>query len=142
MYMKNAVVTTLRKNSRQNSENYLLEFRKWRENCAFSKWNYFSSISSSELAQWNFGKPAVTLLPRIRKAFPNPKIVENTIFWRKLFFFQKCFFSNGECNFDNHTKKIPPKYPQICCSDSKKWRENIWIFRKKIIFAQIVLLYM
>ena len=67
----------------------LLEFRKGWETCAFSKQNCFSPKWSSEHAQWNFGKPSVTLLPEKRKTFPNSKIVEVTIFWTNLFFSSK-----------------------------------------------------
>ena len=59
--------------------------------CIFSKQKYFSSKCSSEHAQWNFGKPVVTLLPGKRKTFPNSKIAENTIFWTKLFFLLEMF---------------------------------------------------
>ena len=56
--------------------------------CAFQKKN-FSPKCSSEHAQWNFGKPSVTLLPKKRKTFPNSKNVEVTNFWTNLFFSSK-----------------------------------------------------
>ena len=87
-------------------ESHLLESRKKWKNYAFSKQIYFSSRCSSEHAQWIFGKPAVTLLPRIRKTFHKSKNVEVTIFWSEFFFHRKLFSNNGQCNFDNPTKNF------------------------------------
>ena len=82
-------MTTLQENSRQNSENHLLKFRKRWKSCPLSKKNYFWPKCSSEHAQRSYGKPAVTLLPRIRKVFPNSKNVEVTFCWTNSFFFIK-----------------------------------------------------
>ena len=70
----------------QNSEKFLLEFPKGWKTCALSKQNNFSPKCSFEHAQWIFGKPAVTLLTRIRQTFLNSKNVEDTFFWTNLFF--------------------------------------------------------
>ena len=59
------------------------------KNSALSKQSFFSPKCSSEHAQWNFGKPSVTLLPKKRNTFPNSKNVEVTLFWTKLFFSSK-----------------------------------------------------
>ena len=140
MDIKNAVVTTLPKNSRQNTRKSFARIPKKWKNQAFSKQIYFFSRCSSEHAQWIFGKPAVTLLPRVRKTFHKSKNVEVTIFWSEFFFIE-----NYSLTTDNAILTTLPKIfsekPQICRSLSKKWRKNIWIFRKKNVFPQIVLMY-
>ena len=89
---------------RQNAENFLLGFRKWWKNCMLSKQNYFSPKDSSEHAQWGFGKPAVTLLPKIREIFLNCKHVEVTIFWSEFFFIE-----NNSLTTDNAILATLPK---------------------------------
>ena len=93
LHMQNPFVTSPWKFCRQNSENFLLEIRKGWKTYALSKQNNFSPKCSSEHAQWNFGQPSVTLLPKKRKTFPNSKIVEVTIFWTNFFFHQKWFLA-------------------------------------------------
>ena len=66
----------------------------------------------------------------------------------KLHFFEQNFFfiKNDSLAKENAIVTILLKIflqkPQICTPDSKKRREEISIFRTKIIYPQIVLLYM
>ena len=69
-----------------------------------SKKTYFSPKYSSEHAQWNFGKPVVTLLPKIRETFPNCKNVEVKIFWPEFF-----FIKNDSLTTDNAILTTLPK---------------------------------
>ena len=77
--------------SRQNSENYLLEIQNWWKNSPLSKKNYFSPKRSSEHAQRRYGKPAVTLLPRIRKLSQTPKMLKLQFFEQNYFFLPETF---------------------------------------------------
>ena len=68
--------------------------------CAFQR-KYFLPKNSSEHAQGIFGKPSVTLLPKTPKNFPELQNCWSYNFLNKfIFFHQKWFFSNGECNLD------------------------------------------
>ena len=102
-------MTTLPKISRQKSEIHLLGFRDWWKSCPPSKKNSFSPKCSSEHAQRNYGKPAVTLLSRIRKSFPNCKNVEVTFCWTKFFLSKKDSLATEKCYFHNASKNFSPK---------------------------------
>ena len=130
------------KNSRQNSENALLEFRKGRKVCALSQQSCFSPKCSSEHAQWIFGKPAVTLLTRIQKNFRNSKNVEDTIFWKNLFFFikndslatDKAILTTVAKNFLWESTHLQLRF--------RKPRKKLWTFRKESNFPKNVPMYM
>ena len=104
LHMENPLVTNPLKICRQNAENFLIGFRKWWKNCALSKQNDFYPKYSSEHAQWDFGKPAVTLLPKIRETFLNCKNVEVTIFWSEF-----VFIENNSLTTDNAILATLPK---------------------------------
>ena len=141
LYMWNPDVNNLPKISRQKSEIHLLEFREWWKSCPFSKKNYFSPKCSSEHAQWNYGKPAVTFLPRIRKSFPNCNINELTFFWTKFFFHQIRFFSNGKMQFSQRQQKLFSKNRQICSSYSENDGKNYEVSERKIFFLKMFLIH-
>ena len=129
LHMRNPFVTTASKICRQRSQNFLLEFQTGWKTCALPKQSFFSPKSSFEHAQLNFGKPAVTFLPRIRQTFPNSKNVEVAIFQQNSFFHQKRLFSNGECNFDNASKKISLRIHRSA-AQIPKTTKNVMIFSK------------
>ena len=108
--------------------------------CTFQT-SCFSPNWSPEHAQLNFGKPTVTLLPKIRKTFPNCKNVEVTIFWTKFFFHQKRFFINRECIFDNLPKTFLQKSTDLPLRFRKR-RKKFWIFQKQNKLPQNVPMYM
>ena len=76
------------KNFSSNSWKFLLEIRKRRKNDKLSKKTY-SSNCSSEHAQWNFGKPTVTLLARIRKTIAKTKRDEYFFLNKNVLFLSK-----------------------------------------------------
>ena len=99
--------------------------------------NHFSSRSSSEHVQRNFDKPAVKLLPKTRKTFPNSKKDEVTIFWSEFFFHQKRSSSNRECNPDNPTKKFCPKNYRCAAHIPINDEKNYEFFERKIFFFKL-----
>ena len=74
-----------------------------------------------------------------RKTFPNSKNVEVTIFWTKLFFHQKWFFSNGECNLDNGSKKFSLRVHTFAAQIPKTTKKNFEIFERKTTFLKTFL---
>ena len=83
---QNAVVTTLPENSCQNSENRLLEFRKWWKIWA----NKVVSPRNVRLTcRMKFWQAWRNFVAKKRKTFPSYKIVEVTIFWTNLYFSSK-----------------------------------------------------
>ena len=135
-------MTTLPKNSRQNSENHFLKFRKRWKIFSLFKQKYFSSGCSSEHAQWIFGKPEATLLPRIRKTFPNSKNVQVTIFWTKLLFFTRnVSLATENAILTTTPKKFLRKTTDLTLRFQKGWKK-LRIFWKKNIFPQNVPMYM
>ena len=73
-----------------------------------------------------------------RKSFPNSKNVEVTIFWT-IFFHQKWFFSNGECNLDNGSKKFFSESPQLLQRRFRKRRKSQEFFEMIIKFLKMFL---
>ena len=63
-------------------------------------------------------------------------------FLNKFLFFKKNDSLATENAFLATLAKFFSENPQICTPGSKKWREKLWIYRTKIIYPQIVLLYM
>ena len=123
----------------QNSENFSLEFRKGWETCAFSKQINFSQKCLSEHAQWNFGKPAVTLLTKNEKLSRTPKMLKLHFFEQIYFSHQKWFFSNGQCNLDNGSKYFSLRVQTFAAQIPKTTKKNFELLERKITFLKIFL---
>ena len=126
-------MTTLPKISCQNSENFVLELRKW-----WKKINFPKNLFLLKIFVWTctkkFWQDCRNFVSKNTKEFP---LVPKR--WRYNFFISNCFHqkwfsSNGDCNFDNPTKIFSPKNHRFVTQIQKR-REKLWIFWKEIYFS-------
>ena len=96
MYMQNAVVTTLPKFSPQNSENFLLEFRKW------WKTDKISSKPTCKIVHLNMHKEILTNLPKhCRQEYEKHSQIPHEM---NIHFFEQncfCFIKKGSLATEN-----------------------------------------
>ena len=68
------------------------------------------------------------------KLSQTPKTLKLQFSEQKYFFYKKCFFSNRECNFDNHTKKLSSKNHRFAAQIPRK-TDKITNFLKDKYFS-------
>ena len=127
---------------RQNSESFLLEFRKGWKTCALSKHNNFAPKSSSEHAQWNFSKSSVTLLPKKKKNFPELQKCWSYNFWNKLIFpIKNDSLATGNATLTTVANTFLWESTHLQLRFRKPRKKN-WTFRKEKNFPKNVPMYM
>ena len=75
------------------------------------------------------------------KLSQTPKTFKLQFSEQKYFFYQKCFFSNRKCNFDNHTKKISSKNHRFDAQIPKRMEEITNFLKEKYISSKCSYVY-
>ena len=104
MYVKNAVVTTLPKTSRQNTRKSFARIPKMMKKLCVFQTKLFLLKMFVRTCTMIFWQACRNLLPRIRKTFHKSENVEVTIFWSEFF-----FIKNYSLTTDNAILTTLPK---------------------------------
>ena len=129
-------MTTLPKFCRQNSEKFLLDFRKWWKKINFPRNLFLFKMFVCSCTK-KFWQDCRNFASKNTKQFPIVQIRWSYNFFIRICFHQKWFSSNGVATENAFLTTLPKNFfqkPQICHSDSKR-REKLWIFWTEDYFS-------